>query len=306
MCFDPNCVAISGTVKMSNELSLKERRLVCELAIGMARRIEAVFGDGSDRSQGIKKSDYVYHGHQTPFERGCERLWSLGLAQGVLEGSSGGQEISLETYRGLEKPTFPRLFKFMNPEEMRRHMTTAPIPGDLELEDVLVEYLSLVSHYGGLGAQLSAERDPFTPQAEFSDEIAALLMCGYLEKAGLDVQWTDRTSEAMFDSGLWTLEGEHRWTIEETEREKLCIDALAKCPELTKQYLIKEVKDSACSGFVMRASSRTWTRDQGYSKNDLYDQISSLFSATRFGGSGVRKPHDMEILKTLSRVLSTM
>jgi hypothetical protein len=51
--------------------------------------------------------------------------------------------------------------------------------------------------FGPDGTQLCSDREPFKPAVEFEREIAALVECGYAERCGDMVKWTDKIASVM-------------------------------------------------------------------------------------------------------------
>jgi len=52
--------------------------------------------------------------------------------------------------------------------------------------------------YGPDGTQLCSGSEPFKPAVEFEREIAALVACGYAERCGDMVKWTDKIAPAIW------------------------------------------------------------------------------------------------------------
>jgi hypothetical protein len=68
---------------------------------------------------------------------------------------------------------------------------------------LLMAYLRSMADYGWRGARLDLGRQPFAPDPVFEPQVRALIDCGYLDRSGAVVQWTDKIAEAMPDEGLW-------------------------------------------------------------------------------------------------------
>ena len=57
--------------------------------------------------------------------------------------------------------------------------------------------------YGPDGTQLYSDRGLFKPTVEFEREIGALVACGYAERCGAMVKWTDKIAPVMRAEHCW-------------------------------------------------------------------------------------------------------
>lgn len=68
---------------------------------------------------------------------------------------------------------------------------------------LLAAYFDNACEYGPDGTQLYSGPEPFKPAVEFEREIAALVECGYAERCGTMVKWTDKTAPGMRAEDCW-------------------------------------------------------------------------------------------------------
>ena len=70
---------------------------------------------------------------------------------------------------------------------------------------LLEAYVDNACEYGPDGTQLCSGREPFKPTTEFEREIDALVECGYAERCGDMVKWTDKIAPVMQVADFWEL-----------------------------------------------------------------------------------------------------
>jgi len=65
-------------------------------------------------------------------------------------------------------------------------------------ERLLAAYIENACEYGPDGTQLCSDQGLFRPTTEFEREIDALIACGYAERCGAMVKWTDKIAPVMW------------------------------------------------------------------------------------------------------------
>ena len=167
-------------------------RLAAELAVGLARRLGMTLEPGAI-------DGFYWHYAQSTFEEGCDVLWTLGVALAGPE--SGDQGITRQQYDATQHQgvkSFPGVFKFFPASEIRAGVLAHGELRDALFARLLAAYVETACDYGPDGTQLGSGQDPFKPRAEFAREIDALVECGYAERHGDMVKWTDKIAPAMY------------------------------------------------------------------------------------------------------------
>jgi ribosomal protein L7/L12 len=149
---------------------------------------------------------FCWHQAQTPFEDGCHVLWGLGVASTLVATGNGHQGMTRQQYVDAGMPageeTFAE-FKFFPAAETRAGVLAYGKIPDALFERLLEAYVDTACEYGPVGTQLCSDREPFKPAAEFEGEIGALVACGYAERCGDMVKWTDAIAPVMQVAGFW-------------------------------------------------------------------------------------------------------
>jgi hypothetical protein len=174
-------------------------RLAAELAVGLARRLSMTLEPGDTPG-------YYWHYAQTPFEDGCYVLWELGVALTLVATGSGYQGMTRQQYvdakRRPGEETFA-VYKFFPAPETRAGVLTCGELPDALFGRLLEAYVETACDYGPDGTQLCSGSEPFKPAVEFEREIAALVACGYTERCGDMVKWTDKIAPAIWAETRW-------------------------------------------------------------------------------------------------------
>jgi hypothetical protein len=74
---------------------------------------------------------------------------------------------------------------------------------DALFDRLLAAYIANACEYGPDGTQLCSDQGLFKPTVEFEHEIGALVACGYAERYGAMVKWTDKIAPVMCPEGFW-------------------------------------------------------------------------------------------------------
>ena len=181
-------------------------RLAAELAVGLARRLwMTLHYDATD-------AGFCWHMFQTAFVDGCYALWELGVAlAGTGESDDPGmtrqQCVAYAKQHPGDKrfdPDQQSLFKFFPAAETRAGMLGCDELPDALFERLLAAYVDNACHYGpDEETLLYSGPEPFKPTVEFACEIAALVECGYAERHGDTIKWTDKMAPVLQSEGRW-------------------------------------------------------------------------------------------------------
>lgn len=154
---------------------------------------------------------FCWHIFQSPFVEGCYVLWELGVAMAGID-RSDNQGMTREQCVAYAKqhPGDKRfdldqqsLFKFFPAPETRAGVLAYGELPDALFERLLAAYIANACEYGPDETQLCSDQGPFQPTVEFEREIDALIACGYAERCGDMVKWTDKIVPVMCPGGLW-------------------------------------------------------------------------------------------------------
>ena len=163
-----------------------------ELAVGVSRRLQATL------VHEVSPAGFFFHSFQSPFDEACHVLWEFDVA--LADRGDAGKGLPWAD-RG-QYPN-PASFSFLSATETRtRILAREDVPTGL-LDRLLTAFIGVACDYGPTGSALSVEREPFQPQAEYEREIGALIECGYVERCGTLVKWTDKVAPAMQEQHLW-------------------------------------------------------------------------------------------------------
>jgi ribosomal protein L7/L12 len=174
-------------------------QLAAELAVGLARRLWMALG--------IVATDagFCWHHFQNPFEDAFAVLWELGVA--LADTGSGDQGMTRQQYAvyATQHPgeEYPSSLKFLPAPETRAGVLAYGELPDALFARLLAAYVDNACEYGPVGTQLCADREPFKPTVEFECEIGALVECGYAERCGDMVKWTDKIASVMQVADFW-------------------------------------------------------------------------------------------------------
>jgi hypothetical protein len=180
-------------------------RLAAELAVGLARRLwMTLHHDATD-------AGFCWHMFQSTFVDGCYVLWELGVA---LAGTDRSDDQGMtqqqcvayaKQYPGDKRFDLDQqaLFKFFPAPETRAGVLAHGELPDALFERLLAAYFDNACNYGPDGTQLYSGQGLFKPTAEFEREIDALVDCGYAERCGGMVKWTDKSAPGMPGEDCW-------------------------------------------------------------------------------------------------------
>jgi hypothetical protein len=180
-------------------------RLAAELAVGLARRLwMTLHHDATD-------AGFCWHMFQSTFVEGCYALWELGVAlAGTDRSDDQGMTwqqcvVYAKQYPGDERFDLNQqsLFKFFPAPETRAGVLAYCELPDALFERLLATYIDNACEYGPDGTQLCSHQGLFKSTVEFEREIAALVECGYAERCGGMVKWTDKIAPVMRSEHCW-------------------------------------------------------------------------------------------------------
>jgi hypothetical protein len=175
--------------------------LAAELAVGLARRLwMTLHYDATD-------AGFCWHQAQNPFEDGCYVLWELGVASTLVATESGYQGMTRQQYVDAKKhpgeETFAEYKFFPAPETRAGVLAYGELP-DALFRRLLEAYVDNACHYGpDEETLLYSGPEPFKPTVEFQREIDALVACGYAQRCGAMVKWTDKIAPVMWAEDGW-------------------------------------------------------------------------------------------------------
>jgi hypothetical protein len=174
-------------------------RLAAELAVGLARRLwMTLHYDATD-------AGFCWHQAQNPFEDAFAVLWELGVALAAAESDDQGMTRQQYAAYALQHPgkEYPCSLKFFPAPETRAGVLAYGELPDALFGRPLEAYVGNACDYGPNGTQLCSDREPFKPAVEFEREIGALVECGYAERCGDMVKWTDKIAPVMRAEHCW-------------------------------------------------------------------------------------------------------
>jgi hypothetical protein len=180
-------------------------RLAAEFAVGLARRLCLTLQyDATD-------AGFCWHMFQSTFVDGCYVLWELGVAfAGTDRNNDQGMTRQQCVAYAKQHPGDKRfdldqqsLFKFFPAPETRAGVLAYGEPPDALFERLLAAYIENACEYGPDGTQLCSDQGLFKPTREFEREVDALVACGYVERCGAMVKWTDKIAPVMHPEGCW-------------------------------------------------------------------------------------------------------
>jgi hypothetical protein len=222
-------------------------RLAAELAVGLARRLwMTLHHDATD-------TGFCWHMFQSTFVDGCYVLWELGVAlAGTGRSDHQGMTRQQCVVYAQQHPGDRRfdldqqsLFKFFPAPETRAGVLAYGELPDALFERLLAAYIENACEYGPDGTQLCSD-GLFKPTAEFEREIDALVECGYAERCGAMVKWTDKIGPVMHAEGCWvdpeppiTLPDDALERVNELLQEDSYIAAIAVVREETGASLLE-------------------------------------------------------------------
>ena len=148
---------------------------------------------------------FCWHMFQTTFVDGCYVLWELGVA---LAGTGRSDDRGMtrqqcvayaKQYPGDQRFDLDQqsLFKFFRASETRAAVLAYGELPDALFERLLAAYIENACEHDPDGTQLYSEQGLFKPSAEFEHEIDALIACGYAQRCGIMVKWTEKIIPAM-------------------------------------------------------------------------------------------------------------
>jgi hypothetical protein len=181
-------------------------RLAAELAVGLARRLwMTLHHDATD-------AGFCWHMFQSTFVDGCYVLWELGVAlAGTGESDDPGMTRQQCVAYAKQHPGDKRfdldqqaLFKFFPAPETRAGVLAYGELPDTLFARLLEAYFDNACNYGpDEETLLYSGQGLFKPTAEFEREIDALVECGYAQRCGGMVKWTDKIAPGSPVEDCW-------------------------------------------------------------------------------------------------------
>src|SRR5215475_10052664 len=181
-------------------------RLAAELAVGLARRLwMTLHHDATD-------AGFCWHMFQSTFVDGCYVLWELGVAlAGTDRSDDQGMTRQQCVVHAKQHPGDKRfdldqqsLFKFFPAPETRAGVLAYGELPDALFGRLFEAYFDNACNYGPDETRLlHSGPGLFKPTVEFEREIDALIECGYAERCGGMVKWTDKTAPGTRTEDSW-------------------------------------------------------------------------------------------------------
>jgi hypothetical protein len=199
-----------------------ERLLITEIAVDMSRRLDQILSHPNVDKPPSMPADCVHGMYVSQFENPLEYLRHLEAVDDVVAGGMF-------------------LYRLHSTDNLRAHLSSMAAPVGFELDRLLAFWLTLACDYGPKAGQIQWIRESFDPPADSADAVHALVRTGYMERNGAQVAWTNRITEAMCQSVLWTRDGQPWRPILAAEIEAR---ALAVWLELSPENKRKLIEDA--------------------------------------------------------------
>ncbi|MCG8510613.1 MAG: hypothetical protein MI741_15430 [Rhodospirillales bacterium] len=204
----------ASTIPM--ELTEDEKELYDELIVQIAvcYRKKSFDGEVWEDNQGREgpsdfKNYIIGHGFLSDFETACAVLVDSGVAVPI--NHDGSPKLGPD----LRSAYFRILFDV---EELRAHLAHHLPPSAPSINDVIAGFLSVTIDHG---YAITARRTAFPVPAGFERLFALLADCGYVERVGQQVKWTEKVRPAMCARYLWNEDGLSSEEAEEARTDEM-------------------------------------------------------------------------------------
>lgn len=185
-------------------LSGDEKALYSELIVQIAARAAEVlvFADNAPENCRPRndrfdfKSLVIDHRHETDFEHVCSALAGAGAIE-AYRYPEDGKRRSWALYQ----------FKF-DGAGLRAHLERDRNPDSDQFTEAVEVYLRICTDYGDNENEwVSTRRDPFLVPQVYGRVFDLLARCGYVERVGENVKWTDKVAPMMQVIYAWNEDG---------------------------------------------------------------------------------------------------
>ncbi len=198
------------------ELTEDEKELYDELVVQIAVRYPKNSFDGEvwEDNQGREsRSDFknyiIGHGFMSDFEAACSVLMDAGVAVPINHDGSPKQG---------EHPWSAYFRILFDVDELRAHLADSLPTSAPPLGEVIKVFLGLTTDYGD--CPIPTRRAVFPVPEGFERIFALLADCGYVERTGYHVKWTDNIQPQMRALYHWDEEGQSEVERYEAEVEE--------------------------------------------------------------------------------------
>lgn len=205
------------------KLSKDERALYAELAVRLARRMVESSDYHLERSMPLAPgADFdgciIGPGMTSDFQQCWQALFEMGILQPVqFDPSPWAQEAMQMPWDG--DPMLASFFRLKFGAEGLCEYVASQLPAHAPTLSRLIEsfvWLVIDYNYG-----IPSRREAFTVPPEFERLFELFDRCGYVERVGDKVRWTDKIAPEMQAGGKWTKDLSSEDEAEEVVAEKM-------------------------------------------------------------------------------------
>lgn len=139
---------------------------------------------------------------QSPVSRETTELEGYDIDDMALVDFKNACSILMEAGVVDQHPKFTIYRAKFNIPEMRDFLRSNPRPSAESLQSALSCFLAIASDYGRFHP-ISIAKEPFKVTDGFEKLFQLLEVCGYAQRKGNFVQWTDKVAPAMYAAYLW-------------------------------------------------------------------------------------------------------
>ncbi len=258
------------------ELTEDEKALYDEVVVEIAVCYPKKSFDGEvwEENEGREgRSDFknfiIGHGFLSDFETACGVLVDAGVAVPINHDGS----------RMEEENAWPAYFRILfDLDELRAHLAHSLPPSAPSLDDVIAGFLSVTIRHG---YAITARRSAFAVATGFERHFALFADCGYVERVGHQVKWTEKVHPAMCARYLWD---EDNWSYEEAEEARA--DKMWRSMPWPIRRLFFPIVGFEDQFLMMLIVEHYWDGDRW--KRTSWETIGFWFIARLFGARAAR------------------
>ena len=215
------------------ELTETERQLANELAFLVSKKM---WEDLSHSLYDGKLHDLA----QSNYEVGCSSLLSVGV------------------YKGAEHPTLHEVI--VPVERVLEHMQSLEEVERESFDELLSGFIENYISYGG---GLAGHRRAFQVPIDLEKVADLLVLCGYADREGMEIRWTEKISPIMVRWYIWDADGNclaERWQLEREEAARKFVDELpTSLQRRLKKTLRTKGELSAVEDLQRHWNGQRWT-----------------------------------------------
>jgi len=230
-------------LKTLKSVTLDEKRLVKSLAKVIHIWWEQCSLDekNNEEKSAFEPPGYVYHNHDSTFEKSGNILWILGLAKAGWH-THNLFDVSYDEYKEkYENPqnlSFPIVFKPVQKHQIDEKIVFHNFHPSLSVFKVLRSFLALASDYGG---SLCVDRYAIfpAPNSDLAQALDVLVKFGYAEQSGSNYVWRDKMSVPMISGYNWTEEDFNADSVS----QPLVAEVLSELEKMDKKLIPRFIAD---------------------------------------------------------------